>query len=96
VLSTLALASIPLLSLGPPFVLAGAGFVLGLVGRTGGHRGRATVAVAAGGAVVFVGAVAYTAVAIQKLVWRAGYASLTATCLIRVYSSIEYSDMSLP
>jgi hypothetical protein len=29
---------------------------------------------------------------------RAGatYASLTATCLMRVYSSIEYSDMSLP
>jgi hypothetical protein len=68
VLSMLALASIPLLFLGPPFVLGGAGFALGLVGRTGGHRGRATVAVAAGGAVVFVGAVAYTAVATQKLV----------------------------
>jgi hypothetical protein len=66
--SVLAVASIPVLFLGPPFVLGGSGVALGLLGRSGRKHGRATAAVVAGSTVVVLGAVAYTAVAIDKLV----------------------------
>jgi hypothetical protein len=32
----------------------------------------------------------------MRSIFRGYHESLTATCLMRVYSSIEYSDMSLP
>jgi hypothetical protein len=66
--SVLAVATIPVLFLGPPFVLGGSGVALGLVGRSSRKHGRATAAVVVGTTVVVLGAVAYTAVAIDKLV----------------------------
>jgi hypothetical protein len=57
-----AIAVIPgvaLLWLGLPFVLAGGGIALGLIGREGERRGRATAAVIAGAAVLALGAAAY-------------------------------------
>jgi len=58
-----ALAVIPgiaLIWLGLPFVLAGSGIALGLVGRGGERRGRATAAVLIGAGLFVVGAAAYT------------------------------------
>jgi hypothetical protein len=50
---------IALIWLGPPFVLAGAGIALGLLGR-GGERGvRAYAAVVIGAAVILLAAAAY-------------------------------------
>jgi FtsH-binding integral membrane protein len=57
-----ALAVIPgiaLIWLGLPFVLAGSGIALGLVGREGKRRGRAIAAVLIGAAVLVLGAAAY-------------------------------------
>jgi hypothetical protein len=56
------LAVIPglaLVWLGLPFVLAGSGIALGLVGREGERRGRATAAVLIGAGVLVLGAAAY-------------------------------------
>lgn len=50
---------VALLWLGLPFVLAGGGIALGLIGREGEHRGRATAAVIVGAAVLALGAAAY-------------------------------------
>ena len=57
-----ALAVIPgiaLMWLGLPFILAGGGIALGLIGREGPLRGRATAAVLVGAAVPVLGAAAY-------------------------------------
>jgi hypothetical protein len=57
-----ALAVVPgvaLIWLGLPFVLAGSGIALGLVGREGERRGRATAAVVIGVGVFVLGAAAY-------------------------------------
>jgi hypothetical protein len=57
-----ALAVVPglaLIWLGLPFVLAGSGIALGLVGRGGERHGRATAAVLIGAGVLVLGAAAY-------------------------------------
>lgn len=57
-----ALAVVPgiaLIWLGLPFVLAGGGIALGLVGREGERRGQATAAIVLGAAVFVLGAAAY-------------------------------------
>jgi hypothetical protein len=57
-----ALAVIPgvaLIWLGLPLVLAGSGIALGLVGRKGARRGRATAGVLIGAGVLILGAAAY-------------------------------------
>lgn len=57
-----ALAVIPglaLIWLGLPFVLAGSGIALGLVGRGGERRGRATAAVVIGAGILVLGPAAY-------------------------------------
>ena len=61
VCSLLAIPAMALLFLGLPFPLAGAGVALGLLGREGMRRGRATAAVAIGVLVIAVAAVAYVA-----------------------------------
>jgi hypothetical protein len=66
-LSLLAVATVPVLFLGPPFLLGGGGVALGQVGRTGSRRRRATAAVVLGAAVVILATAAYTVVAIDKL-----------------------------
>jgi hypothetical protein len=58
---------LPLLWLGVPFVLGGAAVALGLVGRAGQRRRRATVGLALGALVAALGTVAYAAVAVDKL-----------------------------
>jgi hypothetical protein len=60
VCSTLAvIPGIALIWLGLPFVLAGSGIALGLVGRRGERRGRATAAVLVGAGLFVLGAAAY-------------------------------------
>ena len=66
-LSLLAVATVPVLFLGPPFVLGGGGVALGQIGRTGSRRRLATAAVVLGAAVVIFATVAYAVVAIDKL-----------------------------
>ena len=66
VLSTLSVLVIVTIWLGLPFPLAGGGIALGLIGRNGTRRRRATVAVVLGAAVVLLGTVGYTAEAIRK------------------------------
>jgi hypothetical protein len=61
VCSLLAIPAMALLFLGLPFPLAGAGIALGLLGREGTRRRRATAAVAIGVLVITVAAVAYVA-----------------------------------
>ena len=60
VCSTLAvIPGLALIWLGFPFVLAGSGIALGLVGRGGERLGRATAAVLIGAGVLVLGAAAY-------------------------------------
>ena len=65
-LSLLAVATVPVLFLGPPFVLGGGGVALGR-SETGSRRRLATAAVVLGAAVVIFATVAYAVVAIDKL-----------------------------
>jgi hypothetical protein len=68
VLSGLAVVAIPVAFwLGLPFVIAGAGVALGLLGLGGGHRGRAVAAVLLGTLVIALGFVGYGAQFVDKL-----------------------------
>ena len=66
VLSALSVLVIVTIWLGLPFPIAGGGIALGLIGRRGSHRTRATVAVVLGAAVVLLGTVGYGVEAIRK------------------------------
>jgi hypothetical protein len=67
-LSALAVVAIPALFwLGLPFVLAGGGIALGLVGRQSRHDRLALAAVVLGGLVIALGTVGYAAQLVDKL-----------------------------
>ena len=63
----LAVVSLPLVWLGPPFPLAGGAIALGLRSRERSPSGRATASAALGIVVVLLGAGAYVGVLVEKL-----------------------------
>jgi hypothetical protein len=67
VCSVLSVVALPLVWLGLPFPLAGGGIALGLTGRDGQRRRRATAAIGIGAIVLLLGTAGYAGQAVQKV-----------------------------